>query len=93
VHPIDSESPLSGKSPADLESLQAEFLVLVKAWDETFAQTVHQRFSYRYNEVLWGARFTPAFGVDDKGDLQVHVNQVGNYVKENVQVPSLIRPA
>lgn len=85
VHPIDSESPLLGKTAADLEALQAEFMVLVKAWDETFSQTVHQRFSYRYSEVVWGARFTPAFGVDHKGDLEVHVHKVGNYVIEKSQ--------
>ena len=93
VHPIDSESPLFGKSPADLEALQTEFMVLVKAWDETFGQTVHQRFSYRYNEVVWGGRFTAAFGVDEKGDLQVHVDKVGNHVIENVQLPSPVPPA
>jgi inward rectifier potassium channel len=79
VHPIDSESPLHGKSLPDLEELQAEFMILVKAWDETFTQTVHQRFSYRYSEIVWGAKFVPAFGVDGKGDLQVHVDKVGRY--------------
>ena len=93
VHPIDSESPLSGKSPADLEALQTEFMVLVKAWDETFGQTVHQRFSYRFNEIVWGGRFTPAFDVDEKGDLQVHVDKVGNHVIESAQLPSPIRLA
>jgi inward rectifier potassium channel len=83
VHPIDADSPLFGKTPADLEALQAEFMILVKAWDETFAQTVHQRFSYRYSELVWGGKFTPAFGVDEKGDLQVHVDKVGSYVTEN----------
>lgn len=93
VHPIDSESPLAGKSRTDLEALQAEFLVLVKAWDETFAQTVHQRFSYRYSEVVWGGRFTPGFGVDEKGDLQVHVDKVGSHVIESARAPTSIRPA
>ena len=83
VHPIDADSPLFGKTHEDLEALQAEFMVLIKAWDETFAQTVHQRFSYRYSELVWGGRFTPAFGVDGKGDLQVHVDKVGTYVLEN----------
>jgi inward rectifier potassium channel len=87
VHPIDSESPLYGKTPQDLEALQTEFMVLIKAWDESFGQTVHQRFSYRFSEIVWDARFTPAFGVDQKGDLEVHVDRVGNYVKE--PVPSI----
>ena len=83
VHPIDSESPLFGKSSKDLEDLQAEFMVLVKAWDDTFSQTVHQRFSYRYSELVWGGIFTPAFGVDAKGDLEVHVHKIGDFVTEN----------
>jgi inward rectifier potassium channel len=86
VHPIDSDSPLFGKTAADLEALQAEFMVLVKAWDETFGQTVHQRFSYRYSELVWGGKFTPAFGVDPNGDLQVHVDKVGNHVIESPPV-------
>lgn len=80
VHPIDSESPLFGKTAADLEALQAEVMVLVKAWDETFAQTVHQRFSYRYEDLVWGATFTPAFTIDGDGILQVHVGKVGDHV-------------
>jgi inward rectifier potassium channel len=93
VHPIDSESPLSGKSAADLEALQAEFMVLVKAWDETFGQTVHQRFSYRYTELVWGAKFTPAFGIDDDGDLQMHVDKIGNYAIDSSRLPQSIGPA
>jgi inward rectifier potassium channel len=93
VHPIDAESPLFGKTSADLEALQAEFVVLVKAWDETFSQTVHQRFSYRYGEVVWGARFTPAFKVDEGGTLELQVDQVGAYVKETAQgLPSAPTP-
>lgn len=79
VHPIDPESPLAGMTAADLQDLQAEFMVLVKAWDETFGQTVHQRFSYRYEDVIWGGRFTPAFLVDQNGNLTVHVDKVGAY--------------
>jgi inward rectifier potassium channel len=83
VHPIDPDSPLFGKTHAELEALQAEFMVLIKAWDETFSQTVHQRFSYRYSELVWGGKFTPAFGVDENGDLQVHVDKVGAFVTES----------
>jgi len=79
VHPIDHESPLFGKTHEDLKTLQAEFLILVKAWDETFSQTVHQRFSYRYSEVVWGGRYKPSFGVDADGALEVHVNRVGEH--------------
>jgi len=93
VHPIDAESPLFGKTAADLEAVQAEFVILVKAWDETFSQTVHQRFSYRYSELVWGGRFTPAFKVDEGGTLELQVDQVGAYVKETAQgLPSAPTP-
>jgi inward rectifier potassium channel len=88
VHPIDTDSPMYGKTAADLEALQAEFMVLIKAWDETFAQTVHQRFSWRYDDLVWGASFTPAFFIDSEGNLQVHVGKVGDHVTENTQALS-----
>jgi inward rectifier potassium channel len=81
VHPIESNSPLFGKTAQDLQAMQAEFLILVKGWDETFSQTVHQRFSYRYDEILWGVKFTPAFEIDRNGDMVLEVNRVGAYIK------------
>ena len=88
VHPIDESSPLFGKSAADLEQLQAEFLILIKAWDETFSQTVHQRFSYRFHELVWGGRFAPAFGIDEDGSMHVHVDKVGAYVTPELTAPA-----
>ncbi len=77
VHPIDAQSPLAGRTAADLESLQAEFLILIKGYDEAFSQTVHTRYSYRYDELLWGQRFAPAFHVDPLGDLVLDTDRVG----------------
>jgi inward rectifier potassium channel len=77
VHPIDSDSPLYGKTAAELEKLQAEVLILVKGFDETFSQTVHARYSYRYDEIVWGARFDPAFYIDPAGDMVLDVDKVG----------------
>ena len=77
VHPIDDDSPLKGKTAADLEKLQAEVLILIKGYDDTFSQTVHSRYSYRYDEMKWGARFAPAFNIDEAGDMVLDVDQVG----------------
>jgi inward rectifier potassium channel len=77
VHPIDTDSPLYGKTAADLELLQAETLILIKGYDDTFSQTVHARYSYRYDEIEWNARFEPAFHVDEEGDLVLEINKVG----------------
>jgi inward rectifier potassium channel len=77
VHPIDEHSPLLGKTAADLERLEAEILILIKGFDDTFSQTVHARYSYRYDEILWGARYVPAFDVDEHGDIVLDVGKVG----------------
>ncbi|MBV9082659.1 MAG: hypothetical protein JOZ62_08295 [Acidobacteriaceae bacterium] len=76
VHPITASSPLHGKTPADLAALQAEFLILIKAFDETFSQTVNARNSYTHEEIVWGARFSPAFEVGNSGDLWLEVDKV-----------------
>jgi inward rectifier potassium channel len=76
VHPIATGTPLFGKSAEDLAALQAEVLVLVKGYDDTFRQTVHARYSYRHNELAWGRRFTPAFHIDDGGDMVVDLLKI-----------------
>ncbi len=77
VHPIDAESPLWGKSAADLSEHQAEVLILIKAYDDTFAQSVQARHSYRHDEFVWGRKFAPAFSVSEDGDLVVELNKIG----------------
>jgi inward rectifier potassium channel len=78
VHPIDAESPLWGKTAEDMARLQAEVLILVKAYDDTFAQTVLSRHSYRHDEFVWDRRFAPAFFVDEEGDLVLELKKVGD---------------
>lgn len=92
VHPIDERSPLYGKTPQDLERLQAEVMIIMRAFDDTSGQSVHARYSYRYDEITWGARFVPAFAVDDKGDLHVAVNSVGAIEKVAVGGGAMVLP-
>jgi inward rectifier potassium channel len=77
VHPIDAESPLFGKTAEDLKGLQAEVLILLKGYDDTFNQTVLARRSYTHREFLWGSRFAPAFHVDAEGELVLELDKVG----------------
>jgi inward rectifier potassium channel len=79
VHPIDRESPLHQLTGADLAALQAEFLILVKGYDDTFSQTVHTRYSYRHDEIIWGAKFTPAFRIDGGSEVLLDIDKVGAF--------------
>jgi inward rectifier potassium channel len=76
VHPIDEASPLFGKSREDLEKLSGELLILIQGFDDTFSQVVHSRYSYRHDEIVWGAKFNPAFRFDTKGDMIVEVDRI-----------------
>jgi len=79
VHPIDEASPLFGKTSSELERLQAEFLILIKGYDEMSSQMTHTRYSYRHDELVWGARFAPAFSVDKSGDLVLEIERLSDY--------------
>jgi inward rectifier potassium channel len=76
VHPIDETSPLWGKSSADLERLQAEVLILIRGYDDSFTQVVNTRYSYRWNEVEWSVRFAPAFDVSPAGHLVLDLDRI-----------------
>ncbi|MGA2214727.1 MAG: ion channel [Bryobacteraceae bacterium] len=76
VHPIDSDSPLFGKTREDLAKQSAELLILLQGFDDTFSQVVHSRYSYRHDEMIWGAKFIPAFKVNEKGDMVVEVDRI-----------------
>ena len=58
VHPITETSPLWGVTETNLRSSNAEFLVLLTGIDDTFAQSVHARSSYKADELVWNAKFT-----------------------------------
>ncbi|MFL6415512.1 MAG: ion channel [Bryobacteraceae bacterium] len=79
VHPITEASPLFGTTREDLEKLQAEVLVTMKAFDESFGQVVNSRFSYRYDDMVWGAKFVQSFEVEENGDLRLEIDRVGDY--------------
>jgi len=77
VHPIDETSPLNTCSPDDLRALDAELLILLNGFDETFSQTVHTRSSYKVDEIVWGARFRNMFNpLDPDGTISVDIRKL-----------------
>lgn len=81
VHAINEASPLYGKTESDLKQEQAELLILIKGFDDSFSQVVHTRYSYRWDEIRWSARFAPAFTTAPEGHLVLHVGKVGHTVR------------
>ena len=77
VHPISPESPIHGMTLEDLERGNYEFLAIISATDETFAQVVHARSSYKHDEIVWGAKFQNIFNpADSEGKLSVDIDRI-----------------
>ena len=76
VHPIDEDSPLFGKTAKDLEKLEAEILIMIKGFDDSFSQNVISRSSYKYNEIEWDVKFVRAYTTDESGETIVELEKV-----------------
>lgn len=89
VHPIDDDSPLRDLGPRDLEEQEAEFLVLLSGFDESFSQTVHVRSSYTADEVVFGARFRDIFDHDDDEEDVLGIDVTRLSAVDRVHLPEL----
>ncbi len=63
----------------------------MKAFDESFGQVVNSRFSYRYDDMVWGAKFVQAFEVEPDGDLRLEVDRVGDFTAASLH-PEVASP-
>jgi inward rectifier potassium channel len=57
IHPLTTASPLHALTAAALEAAEAEIVVSLLGFDETFSQTVHARHRYHPADIVWDARF------------------------------------
>ncbi len=83
VHQIDEDSPLFGKTESDLKDLEAELLVMIKGFDDSFSQTVITRNSYKYDEIEWDSKFIRAFSTDESGETIVDLEKLSETEKIN----------
>jgi len=81
VHPLTDGSPMSSYTSTDLKRLNAEFLILIKGYDETFGQNIHLRFSYTADEIIDNAKFKKNFKANDDGIIELDVEGVHSYTK------------
>lgn len=81
VHPIDENSPLFGKTTAELKSENAEFLIIIKGYNDTFNQYVHQIHEYNADELIFNADFDQMFDPASTDETIVHLDRISNYHK------------
>lgn len=83
VHPISESSPLFKMSPGDLAKKDAEFIIAIKAFDESSSQTVYSRSSYKADEIKWGEKFV--YTVKRENDsLTIDVGKIDTTEKANL---------
>ena len=79
VHPIDTDSPLYGLTPAMVKASRAELTVSVTGIDEIVSQTVHSRHSYEAADIIWGARMVDIISRSPDGEFMIdysHFNDI-----------------
>jgi inward rectifier potassium channel len=57
VHPINEDSPMFEKTLDELKVAEVEIFVILRAFDDTFAQTIHTRTSYQDEDIELNAKF------------------------------------
>jgi inward rectifier potassium channel len=78
VHPITPASPLYGREEffADADT---EIIVVVKGFDDTFSQDVHAISSYRYQDIVWNAKFEPMYDTLEDDTVVLDLSKLNKY--------------
>lgn len=86
VHPINEESIFYGLTSKDIEQLDLELLITIKGFDTTFGTTVYSNNSYKFHELVMGAKFNPTFSAAEDGKATVlRIDMVNDY--NRVELP------
>jgi inward rectifier potassium channel len=90
VHPIDENSPFYNITTEDLINSDAELLVFVRAFDESYSNTVVCRTSYVANEFVYGGKFVIMYNPNDQGDkTYLHIEKLDLFDK--VTLPEVLK--
>ena len=79
VHPISEDSPLFQLTQKHLMERNAEIVLMLSAYDESYNQEVHVRSSYKYNEMIVNAKFIPILGHNNKHQSIIKLDQLNDY--------------
>lgn len=76
VHFITPQSPLYGLGLEALQEREAELMIMVTAFDETFQREVHVVHSYYASDFLLDKSFQRPYFVDDEGGYVLDLNKM-----------------
>lgn len=81
VHPINHESPIFGLTKVELIKRNAEVVVLLESFDETFSQTVFSKHSFARDQWKENVTFAKNYSINQKGNIELDVNDIDRLEK------------
>jgi len=87
VHDIDENSPMKDFTYDDLVSAEAGFVIILRLFDDAFAQVVNSRTSYTVDDIVWGAKFNPMFTRNNDGQIVLDLGKMDSI--ENTELPAV----
>ncbi len=76
VHYITEDSPIYGVGADELIAQDAELLIQIKAFDETYGQVIYSRHSYPATKWVWNKKFKTSFIDSPEGKTVVYVDEI-----------------
>jgi len=83
VHRIVPGSPLFGETRESLADSQPQVIVSITGLDEVFSQTIHARYAYGLDEIIWGARFADVLVTHPDGSQSVDYTHFDDVEKQH----------
>ncbi|MEA5509726.1 ion channel [Crocosphaera sp. UHCC 0190] len=80
MHPIDEKSPLFGTSSELLAEEETELWVTLTGLDETFSQTIHARYFYNHQQILWDQKLVDIFRRSPDGKYYIDISRFHDVV-------------
>lgn len=81
VHLINEKSPFYGKTKEQMKAMDAEVLIMIKGFDDTFSQVVHSRYSYKCDEIIWGAKYHSTYQTQESGDILLNFEKMHDFTE------------
>jgi inward rectifier potassium channel len=91
VHAIDEKSPLWGMNQTDIAESNAEIMLLLKGFDDTFSQDVHKRSSYMHHEIVWGAKYVSLLNNVQNGITIIDLSRINDYDRVELNEVALVK--
>jgi inward rectifier potassium channel len=82
VHEINDESPLAGFTLEDMKAADVELYVLVRGFNDVYSNTVLQRTSYTYNEIMIDHKFVQMYQETEHGTI-LELHKLSKFVDQD----------